>query len=131
MVPLLSIVESVQIDSRSVSRYQGKRELYRFRDELIPMVETGRLLGISGWKRASDSLMVIVETDAGHVGLLVDELLAQQQVVVKSLETNYERVDGLSGATILGDGSVAFILDTAAIGKLARGASAANGSAAA
>ncbi len=131
VVPLLSIVESVQVDNRTVTRYQGKRELYRFRDQLIPMVETGRLLGLPGWKRAPDSLMVIVETDAGHIGLLVDELLAQQQVVVKSLETNYERVEGLSGATILGDGSVAFILDTAAMGRMSRGASPSSSSAAA
>lgn len=131
VVPLLSIVESVQVDPRSVNRYQGKRELYRLRDQLIPMVETGRLLGLRDWKREPDSLMVIVETDGGHIGLLVDELLAQQQVVVKSLETNYERVEGLSGATILGDGSVAFILDTTAIGKLVRSPNHASGSAAA
>jgi two-component system, chemotaxis family, sensor kinase CheA len=131
VVPLLSIVESVQVDARSVNRYQGKRELYRLRDQLIPMVETGRLLGLHDWKRQPDSLMVIVETDGGHIGLLVDELLAQQQVVVKSLETNYERVEGLSGATILGDGSVAFILDTAAIGKLVRSQAHTSGSAAA
>lgn len=131
VVPLLSIVESVQVEPRAVTRYQGKRELYRFRDQLIPMVETGRLLGLPGWKRDPDSLMVIVETDGGHIGLLVDELLAQQQVVVKSLETNYERVEGLSGATILGDGCVAFILDTVAIGKMVRGASAVSGGAAA
>jgi two-component system chemotaxis sensor kinase CheA len=123
VVPLLSIVESVQIDPRRVTKYQGKRELYRLRDELVPMVDTGRLLGLDGWQRSDDCLMVIVETDGEHIGLLVDELLAQQQVVVKSLETNYDRVEGLSGATILGDGSVAFILDTTAIGRLVRGAS--------
>jgi two-component system chemotaxis sensor kinase CheA len=122
VVPLLSIVESVQIDPRRVTKYQGKRELYRLRDDLVPMVDTGSLLGLEGWKRSEDCLMVIVETDGAHIGLLVDELLAQQQVVVKSLETNYDRVEGLSGATILGDGSVAFILDTTAIGRLVRGA---------
>jgi two-component system chemotaxis sensor kinase CheA len=127
VVPLLSIVESVQVEPKRVTRFRGTRELYRLRDELIPMVETGQLLGLPGWKRADDCLMVVVETEGSHLGLLVDELLAQQQVVVKSLETNYDRVDGLSGATILGDGSVAFILDTAAIGRLVRGASSANG----
>lgn len=121
VVPLLSIIESVQVDPKRVSKYQGNRELYRLRDRLVPMVETGRVLGLQSWRRSEDSLMMIVEADGEPVGLLVDELLAQQQVVVKSLETNYERVEGLSGATILGDGSVAFILDTAAIGRLARG----------
>ena len=130
VVPLLSIVESVQIDPKRVTRYQGRRQLYRLRDELIPMVETGHLLGLTDWRRSEDCLMVIVETDGEHIGLLVDELLAQQQVVVKSLETNYDRVEGLSGATILGDGSVAFILDTAAIGRLVRGANAAAANAA-
>jgi len=130
VLPLLSIVESVQVDPRRVTRYQGKRELYRLRDQLIPMVETGRLLGLSSWERSGDALLVIVETEGDVIGLLVDELLAQQQVVVKSLETNYDRVEGLSGATILGDGSVAFILDTAAIGRLVRGAAAASANAA-
>ena len=57
--------------------------------------------------------MVIVEGDGKHAGLVIDELLAQQQVVIKSLETNFKRVDGLSGATILGDGTVALIVDIA------------------
>jgi two-component system, chemotaxis family, sensor kinase CheA len=127
VVPLLSIIESVQVETKRLSKFQGKRELYRLRDQLIPVVELGRLLGQASWRRSEESLMVIVETEGDQIGLLVDELLAQQQVVVKSLETNYERVEGLSGATILGDGSVAFILDTAAIGRLVRGTN--NGSA--
>ena len=64
--------------------------------------------------------LVVVATDTGQLGLMVDELMAQQQVVVKSLETNYQRVPGLSGATILGDGQVAFILDVIALGQTAR-----------
>jgi len=127
VLPLLSIIESVQVETKRLNKFQGKRELYRLRDQLIPVIELGRLLGQTAWRRSEESLMVIVETEGDHIGLLVDELLAQQQVVVKSLETNYERVDGLSGATILGDGSVAFILDTAAIGRLVRGTN--NGSA--
>jgi two-component system chemotaxis sensor kinase CheA len=121
VVPLLSIIESVMVETKRISKYQGKRELYRLRDQLIPVIELGHLLGQTSWQRSQESLMVIVETEGQPIGLLVDELLAQQQVVVKSLETNYERVEGLSGATILGDGSVAFILDTAALGKVVRG----------
>ena len=121
VVPLLSIIESVQVEPKRVSKFQGKRELYRLRDKLIPMIELGQVLGMQSWQRSEESLMMIVEADNAPIGLLVDELLAQQQVVVKSLETNYERVAGLSGATILGDGSVAFILDTTAIGRLVRG----------
>lgn len=121
VVPLLSIIESVQVDPKRVSKFQGKRDLYRLRDKLIPMIELGQVLGLQSCTRCDESLMMIVEADNAPVGLLVDELLAQQQVVVKSLETNYDRVAGLSGATILGDGSVALILDTTAIGRLVRG----------
>jgi two-component system chemotaxis sensor kinase CheA len=121
VVPLLSIIESVQVEPKRVNKFQGKRELYRLRDRLIPMIELGQVLGMHSWQRSEEQLMMIVEAENAPVGLLVDELLAQQQVVVKSLETNYDRVAGLSGATILGDGSVAFILDTAAIGRLVRG----------
>ena len=122
VIPLLSIVESVQIEARRVSRFQGKRDIYRLRDQLIPMVDLRAVLGIAEPRgRAEDGLMVIVEADGEHIGLLVDELLAQQQVVVKSLESNYGRVEGLAGATILGDGAVSLILDMAGIGRLIRG----------
>ena len=64
--------------------------------------------------------MVVVATGGEPLGFVVDELLAQQQVVIKSLETNYQRVPGLSGATILGDGRVAFILDISELAQAAR-----------
>ena len=119
VVPLLSIVEAVQVDRRHVSLLQGKKQVYRLRNELIPMVQLRKLLGVKSKDEAGDgSLMVIVEADNEKIGLLVDDLHAQQQVVVKSLEANYGRVEGLAGATILGDGSVAFILDVAGIGRL-------------
>ncbi|MET0792901.1 MAG: chemotaxis protein CheA, partial [Polyangiaceae bacterium] len=86
VVPLLSIIESVQVEPKRVSKFQGKRELYRLRDKLIPMIELGQVLGLRSWQRSQESLMMIVEADNAPVGLLVDELLAQQQVVVKSLE---------------------------------------------
>ena len=65
------------------------------------------------------SLMVVVESGGAKVGIIVDELLDQQQVVIKSLETNYERVEGVSGATILGNGTVALIADVNGIIKMA------------
>ncbi|MGC4087068.1 MAG: chemotaxis protein CheA [Polyangiaceae bacterium] len=132
VVPLLSIVESVQVEKRRVSRYQGKRDLYRLRDQLIPMIDLANVLGVpKSDALSSDPLMVIVEADGEQLGLLVDELLAQQQVVVKSLEANYGRVEGLAGATILGDGAVSFILDVAGIGRLVRGTAARDGARAA
>jgi len=66
-----------------------------------------------------DGLLVVVEGDGRRCGILVDDLIGQQQVVIKSLEANYERVDGVSGATILGDGSVALILDISGVMRLA------------
>ena len=69
---------------------------------------------------AQRRILVVVTVDDAPIGLLVDEVLAQQQVVVKSLESNYQRVPGLAGATILGDGQVAFILDVVALVQAAR-----------
>ncbi|MDH5594941.1 MAG: chemotaxis protein CheW, partial [Gammaproteobacteria bacterium] len=65
-------------------------------------------------------LLVVVESDGKKIGLFVDDLLGQQQVVIKSLETNYKKVDGISGATILGDGSVALILDIPGLIRLSQ-----------
>jgi len=70
-------------------------------------------------KALSDSIIVVVETDGEKVGVVVDELLGQQQVVIKSLDENYKKVDGISGATILGDGTVALIVDISGMSKMA------------
>ncbi len=132
VIPLLSIVEAVQVERRQVTLLQGRRAVYRLRDELIPMVDLGNLLGVRAQANApSSQLMVIVEADNEKLGLLVDDFQAQQQIVVKSLEANYGRVEGLAGATILGDGSVALILDVAGIGRLVRTAPAEGGARAA
>jgi two-component system chemotaxis sensor kinase CheA len=122
VVPLLAIVESVQIEPAKVKHLAGRHDVYRLRDDLVPMLSLARLLGgvpAEGSTPGGD-LMVVVEGDGRPVGLLVDEILGLQQVVVKSLEANYERVAGLAGATILGDGGVAFILDVAGLAKLMR-----------
>ncbi len=121
VIPLLSIIESVQVDPQRVSRFEGKHELYRLRDELVPVIDLRQVLDhptVTG--SPNTRLNVVVEAEGERIGLSVDDLLAQQQVVVKSLETNYGLVEGLAGATILGDGSVALILDVMAIAKLAR-----------
>jgi two-component system, chemotaxis family, sensor kinase CheA len=109
VIPLLSIVESIQPDWKNLQPC-GHDRAYRMRGELIPVVDLPSNLGMPAGDRSA-CLMVVVETDRGRLGLLVDELLSQQQVVVKSLETNYGAVTGLAGATILGDGSVSLILE--------------------
>ncbi len=120
VVPLLAIVESVQIDPRRRARLAGGHDVYRVREQIVPIVDLGAALGLRAAGQATTSLLMIVETDGAPIGLLVDELLAQQQVVIKSLESNYQRVDGLAGATILGDGRVAFILDIVDLARHAR-----------
>ncbi|MBV1873801.1 MAG: chemotaxis protein CheA [Gammaproteobacteria bacterium] len=112
IVPLVSIIESLQIDENNINRVAGGGSVYRLRDENIIVAQ---LDGLFGYKDCSVSLhnkmMIVVESSGKKVGLVVDALLNQQQVVIKSLETNYGHVEGISGATILGDGMVALICD--------------------
>lgn len=116
--PLVSIVESIQIHRSSLNHVTGSQYVMQLRDEYIPIV---RLDEIFGLRDASDSvdemMLVVVEGDNEKIGIVVDDLLGQQQVVIKSLEQNYQKVSGISGATILGDGTVALIIDISSIGK--------------
>jgi two-component system chemotaxis sensor kinase CheA len=119
ILSLLSIIESLRIKSDSVSSLAGKAEVYRLREEYIPILRLYSLFGITpSTTQLDQGLLVIVEGDGQKIGLFVDELLSQQQIVIKSLESNYQKVQGISGATILGDGSVALILDVAGLIKL-------------
>jgi two-component system chemotaxis sensor kinase CheA len=112
IVPLISIIESLQIKQGSLNRVAGRGEVFVFRGDYVPVIRLHDLFGVEPRSRQLDEgLIVIVEGDGRRVGLFVDDLLGQQQVVIKSLETNYGHIDGVSGATILGDGSVALILD--------------------
>ncbi|HMM76000.1 MAG TPA: chemotaxis protein CheA [Gammaproteobacteria bacterium] len=121
IVSLVSIIESLQVKAEAVSSVAGQTELYRLRDEYLPIVRLYDLFDVQpDSANLGDGLLVIVEAEGRKVGLFVDELLGQQQVVIKSLQTNFRRVDGISGATILGDGKVAMILDTAGLIHLSR-----------
>jgi two-component system chemotaxis sensor kinase CheA len=113
IVPLISIVESMQLKAANVSRLSGRGEVFSFRGYYLPIVRLYELFGVEPRTRVLDEGLVVVAEGEGHqrVGLFVDDLLGQQQVVIKSLEANYGHVEGVSGATILGDGSVALILD--------------------
>ena len=113
IIPLVAIVESLQIKTELVNRVSGNMVLYRLREDNVPIVPIYKEFNIEADNQElENALLVVVEGDGIKIGLLVDDLLAQQQVVIKSLESNYRRVEGISGATILGDGSVALILDT-------------------
>jgi two-component system chemotaxis sensor kinase CheA len=112
IVPLVSIVESLQLQPEMVKRLSGRGEVFSFRGDYLPIVRLHEIFGATPSKHElHDGLVMVVEGENRRVGLFVDDLLGQQQVVVKSLEPNYGRVEGVSGATILGDGSVALILD--------------------
>jgi two-component system chemotaxis sensor kinase CheA len=116
IIPLISIVESMRLKETSISRLSGHNEVFSFRGDYLPIIRLHQLFGIEPRARAlHEGLVVIAEGDGRRVGLFVDDLLGQQQVVIKSLEANYGRVEGVSGATILGDGSVALILDVTGI----------------
>jgi two-component system, chemotaxis family, sensor kinase CheA len=109
---LVSIIETVQSKGEDISRVAGRTELFKHRSDYLPIIRLYDLFGIEPDSRdITDGLLVVLEADGRRVAMLVDELLAQQQVVIKSLETNFKQVPGLAGATIHGDGTVALILD--------------------
>lgn len=111
VIPLLTIVESIQIDPNCIKLASGGIELYRLREENIPILRLQDELEMGKSEGLDQRILCFVEAAGNRVGLLLDELLDQQQVVIKSLESNYSKVAGISGATILGDGSVSLILD--------------------
>ena len=120
ILPLISIVESTQVNPDYVNFVAGQCDVYRLRSEYIPILKAFDLFSIEADNRQLENgLMVVLESGGTKVGMIVDELLDQQQVVIKSLETNYKRVEGISGATILGDGTVALIVDVNGIIKMA------------
>jgi two-component system chemotaxis sensor kinase CheA len=121
ILPLSSVVESFQVKADAVSTVGQGSQLVKVRDEYMPVIELEKVFQIPrfDFERSSD-IMVVVEAEGSRVALLVDELLGQQQVVVKNLESNYRKVPNVSGATILGDGKVALILDTGALVRRSR-----------
>ncbi|HEY4969354.1 MAG TPA: chemotaxis protein CheA [Steroidobacteraceae bacterium] len=112
IISLLAIVETIQVTKQLVNTLVGRAQVFRLRDEYLPVIKLCDQFGIESDRRsAEDGLLVVVESDGRRVGVLVDDLLAQQQVVIKSLESNFKSVSGIAGATILGDGQVALIID--------------------
>ena len=123
VVPLLSIIETVQVDRERLNVITGQSPVYRLRGEAVPVISINRVLRVkddAGELSGSDRerLLVIVEAGRNVVGLAVDELLEQHQVVIKSLENNFTQVPGTLGATILGDGTVSLIVDIAGLVRL-------------
>jgi len=127
VLPLLSVIETVPLRDEQIVRVAEQGEVVVIREISIPLLRLSRFLGLQQEAASADQaaeqssnrrLAVIVEAGNRKVGLVVDELLGQQQVVVKSLERHLHKVDGLMGATILGDGCVAPIVDVGSIATM-------------
>jgi len=121
IVPLNSIIESLQPCREDLNQIGNRNTTIHVRGNYLPLMHLGTIFSISGAvQRPEEAVVMLVEAEGEQVALQVDELLGQHQVVIKSLETNYRKVDGTAGATILGDGRVALILDTVDMVRLWR-----------
>ena len=121
IIPLIAVTESIRPKPNELQRIVGKGEVVNLRGEWVPVVKLYEAFALTpDFTDPSQALLVIVEADGRRLAVLVDELTGQQQVVIKSLEQNFRKVEAISGATILGDGQVALILDVPGLAKLAR-----------
>lgn len=111
ILPLSSVVEALRLENCVIERLPDNSRVLARRGEYLRLMSLRSALGVEGAAQPEEMAIVVDTETNGHVALLVDELIGQRQVVLKSLEANFRRVDGVSGATILGDGRVALILD--------------------
>lgn len=120
IIPLTSIVEFIKAAPNDIKTVEGAGQVVHMRNEYIPLAALHRLLDIAAFKEEStEGLLVIIKDAKKKIALLVDDILGQEQVVTKSMKENYRQVDGVAGATILGDGRVAVILDVPTLIKMA------------
>ncbi len=120
IIPITSIIETLRPKLVEMHAVEGRSDVINVRGEFVPLLYLHRVFNISGaTARADQALVVLVEHGAGKVGMVVDELIGQQQIVIKSIEANTDPIPGISGATILGDGKVSLILEINDICKLA------------
>jgi two-component system chemotaxis sensor kinase CheA len=117
VLPLGAVMESLRPTDDMLCRFVGEERLLQVRGEYLPLVQLRQRLSVAG-APADDGIVVIVQSAGCRYALWVDQLIGQQQVVVKNLEHNYRKVPGVSAATILGDGSVALILDVVELSTL-------------
>jgi len=121
ILPLGFVVESLQPAPEDVKEISGKGRVIKVRGEYLPLVPLYQMFDITPrYTDPCQGIVVIIETEGRKAGLFIDDLVGQQQVVVKNLESNYRKVAGISGATILGDGGVSLILDVAALIRSSR-----------
>ncbi|MCW5671441.1 MAG: chemotaxis protein CheW [Hydrogenophaga sp.] len=121
ILPLSNVIESFQIKPSDINTMAQGAQVVKVREEYMPVVELERVFQVPRFEfNGTSPIMVVVEAEGSRVALMVDELLGQQQVVIKNLESNYRKVPNVSGATILGDGKVALILDTSGLVRRSR-----------
>lgn len=114
VIPLSNVVESLQLSADEIFEIQGRSRVIRRHGDFLPLKPLAALLEPEAdHSGCPEELAIVVESEGQQIGLVVDELIGQQQIVIKNLESNYRKVLGFSGATVMGDGSVAFILDIA------------------
>jgi two-component system chemotaxis sensor kinase CheA len=118
IIPLSLIGEAFLPQTYQVKTVTSGARVVQVRDAYLPLLPTDRLLGLAGGATDQPAIAIVVDVDGRRAALLVDRLLGQQQVVIKSLEANYRRIPGIAGATVLGNGRVALILDVNALLRL-------------
>jgi two-component system chemotaxis sensor kinase CheA len=121
IIPLGYVIESLQAERNMMKSVSGVEKLIQVRDDYLPVVTLHEIFNVPGAIRSfEDGIMIILETDGIKAALFVDAMVGQHQVVIKSLESNYRKVPGIAGATIMGDGRVALILDVSTLVGMAR-----------
>ncbi|PRF74904.1 chemotaxis protein CheA [Burkholderia multivorans] len=121
ILPLNFVMESLQPSNDDIYTVGNGERVVRVRGEYLPLVALHEVFSVDGARTdPTQGIVTIMETEGRRFAMLIDELVGQQQVVVKNLETNYRKVHGISAATILGDGSVALIVDVAALNRETR-----------
>jgi two-component system chemotaxis sensor kinase CheA len=121
ILPLGFVVESLQPAPDDIKEIANRGRVIKVRGEYLPLIPLHQMFEIEPrFTNPCEGIVVILEADGRKAGLFVDDLVGQQQVVVKNLESNYRKVTGISGATILGDGGVSLILDVAALMRSSR-----------
>ncbi|HEY3538894.1 MAG TPA: chemotaxis protein CheA [Trinickia sp.] len=121
ILPLNFVMESLQPRAEDIYTVANGERVVRVRGEYLPLVALHEVFSVEGARtEPTQGIVTIMQTEGRRFAMLIDELVGQQQVVVKNLETNYRKVRGISAATILGDGSVALIVDVAALNRESR-----------
>ncbi len=111
-MPLISIIEQIKVKNDQVKPFEGKGEMIKIRDEYLPLIRLHKVFEIDTQvENIEDGIVVVVEAGYRKCAIFVDELLDQQQVVIKSLDSAFSKHAGIAGGTILGDGKIALIID--------------------